>query len=177
MKTILALTNRADRIRVWSGRLADSGFRIVGAMEAPDTLEALAAERPDLILVDLVALGDAGLELCRRIRPLPTVPVLALAGRIRQAEQAVTVERIADDFVLVAGTPRELATRVRALVGRVTTATQPDPLRLGDLLISSGNRSVSVAGEPVDLTVTELELLTALAADPGNLAGTEPFRA
>lgn len=169
MRTILALTDRADLVRAWSIELASAGFRITGAPDLPAALEMLSRDQPDLILIDLTLPGRAGLELGRQLRLRTTASILVLAGRIEDAERAVTGERIAADFVLDPHEPRELATRVRAVLQRCGVASRPGAIHLGDLVLNPSDRWVAVAGETTYLTATELELLAALAADPGRV--------
>lgn len=152
--------------------LGRAGFttRVVG-----DGREAVAEARawaPDVIVLDLGLPGLDGVEVCRQVRTFSDCYVLMLTARDDEVDLLVGLSVGADDYVTKPFSARALVARVQALLRRPRTPTAPDaapqPGRriFGDLVIDPASREVFVAGEPVDLTRTEFDVLAALAAQP-----------
>jgi DNA-binding response OmpR family regulator len=126
-----------------------------------------------------------GLEVCRRLRALPTevarVPLLMLTAKGDPMDRIIGLEMGADDYLPKPFEPRELLARIRAVLRRrsdstvaVATAAASQPaLRFGSLEIDRDARSVSVAGQPCDLTSYQFDLLVALAERAGRVLTRE----
>jgi two-component system response regulator RegX3 len=151
--------------------LEKEGFEVVRVATGAD---ALAADEPDLVLLDLGLPDIDGLEVCRRMRARSSVPIIVVTARGEEVHRVVGLELGADDYVVKPFGLRELAARIRA-VGRRTAgasavgrpASDDDTVTLGALLVDRRAHRVTMAGEPVDLTPKEYDLLVFLAADPG----------
>jgi len=113
--------------------------------------------------------GFDGLEVLRRIRTFADPFVLLLTARGEEVDRIVGLTVGADDYLTKPFSPRELVARIHALLRRRRPGPSDaaDGLRAGDLLVDPRRRTVSRAGEPVDLTVLEFDLLAALVRDPG----------
>ena len=166
MKTVLVVINEPELARRLSGHLQKAGYRVVSAGDGQTALTTLRRERPNLVLLDLTL---DGLALCRRLRRASDAPILVLTPRVEQAERVVGQEVCADDFVLRPFDPRQVVARTQILLrwAERRVVVNPDVIWAGDLALNPIRRQAIVAGEPVDLTRTELELLTALATEPG----------
>jgi DNA-binding response OmpR family regulator len=132
--------------------------------------DALAASGADLGLLDLGLPDLDGLEVCRQIRARSSVPVIVLTARGEEVDRVLGLELGADDYLVKPFGFRELMARIRA-VSRRTVGTVPAAatVRLGDLEVDLRARRVTVAGEEVELTRKEFDLLALLIADPGAL--------
>jgi len=119
-----------------------------------------------LVVLDLMLPGTYGLDLLRIFRTRSDVPVLVLTARNETADKVRALELGADDYVTKPFWPEELVARVQARLRR-PTMTRGDLLRVGALEIDLAAHTVTVDGVAVELTNTELELLTALARRPG----------
>ncbi len=119
-----------------------------------------------LVVLDLMLPGTYGLDLLRIFRTRSDVPVIVLTARNETADKVRALELGADDYVTKPFWPEELVARVQARLRR-PTMTRGDLLRVGALELDLAARSAHVAGVPVELTHTELELLAALARRPG----------
>jgi|SRR5581483_5746783 len=132
--------------------------------------EAVVAAEPDVVLLDLGLPDIDGYEVCRRIRARSEVPIVFLTARSDEVDRVVGLELGADDYVVKPFGFRELVARIRA----VTRRRAPSPARvdgkspkIGSLELDRRTRKVTVAGDEIDLTPKEFELLALLAQDPG----------
>lgn len=137
--------------------------------------EALAsAPDADVVLLDLGLPDLDGLEVCRRLRAVSDVPIVVLSARTEELDRILSLERGADDHLVKPISLRELVARLHALGRRMErlggvapAADTTDPVEVGRLRVDRRTRTVTVGGEPVDLTPKEHDLLAALLADPG----------
>ncbi|HEX6724822.1 MAG TPA: response regulator transcription factor [Gaiella sp.] len=146
--------------------LERDGHRTLVAEDGHRAEELLRDERLDLVVLDVMLPGKDGLALCRSIRPSSSLPVILLTARGEEADRIVGLELGADDYVTKPFSPRELAARVRALLRRASAS--PDPpatLAFGDVVLDGGTREVRRAGEAVNLTAKEFDLLWFLASN------------
>ncbi len=167
-QTILVVDDEPQLVRVLRGYLEQAGFRVVTAGDGPGALAQYKHERPDLVLLDLNLPGIDGLDVARRLRMLGEVPIIMVTARVEETDRLVGLELGADDYVLKPFSPREVVARVRAVLRRAEAApSQPQVIRAADLVIDLTRHSVLRAGEPLELTPTEFNLLGALAREPG----------
>ena len=160
--------------------LEQNGFSV---SKAPDGLSGLArlnqhgdTHPPELVILDLMLPDIDGLEVCRRVRALPShmaqIPILMLTAKGDPMDRIIGLEMGADDYLPKPFEPRELLARVRAILRRKTepasTATQ-SPLRFGSLVIDRDARTVTVANTVCDLTSYQFDLLVALAERAGRV--------
>jgi DNA-binding response OmpR family regulator len=147
--------------------LEQDGCRVRLAADGPAGLAAVAADRPDLVVLDLMMPGLDGLEVCRRLRAqLPDLPVVMLTALGEEADRVVGLEVGADDYVTKPFSPRELVARVKAVLRRSRAVPQTGRRALklaNDVELRPAAREVKVKGVAVDLTPREYDLLTYLA--------------
>jgi two-component system, OmpR family, response regulator ResD len=151
--------------------LAREGFAVSSAADGQAALEAVAAARPDLILLDLMLPRIDGFEVFKRLRSAGNPPaVIMLTARGQETDRVVGLDSGADDYVAKPFSPREVTARVRAVMRRsppsAVDAEPPVPLRAGDIEIDPAAREVLVRGEPVTLTPREFDLLLLFAERP-----------
>jgi DNA-binding response OmpR family regulator len=109
-----------------------------------------------------------GLEFTRRIRRERNVPIVMLTARAEETDRIVGLELGADDYVTKPFSPRELVARIRAVLRRAQAPPElPSILRAGPLTLDRVTHAVTVAGQPVDLTLTEFRFLETLMTTPG----------
>jgi len=149
--------------------LEKDGMTVVEAADGPSAVEIAREAAPEVVVLDVMLPGFDGLEVLRRIRTFADPYVLLLTARNEEVDRIVGLTVGADDYLTKPFSPRELVARVHALLRR----RRPGPLNAGevlrarDLLVDPRRRTVSRAGEPVDLTVLEFDLLATLVRDPG----------
>lgn len=176
-RILVADDDESSRERI-SSPLRRDGCEIVTAADGEEALERFREGPVDLVVLALELPRLDGLECCRRLRAAGPVGIIAVAGTPDEDLVVDALEAGADDCVARPVAIRELRGRVRALLRRsAMSGGQGGPeaglLRDGDLRIDPLRRSVSVAGEPVELTFAEFELLQAMASSPGRVWSRE----
>ena len=160
--------------------LEQNGFTV---SKAPDGLSGLSRLNqnsdnpvPELVILDLMLPDIDGLEVCRRVRALPSgmahIPILMLTAKGDPMDRIIGLEMGADDYLPKPFEPRELLARVRAILRRKTeasTSATQNQLRFGSLNIDRDARTVTVAQEVCDLTSYQFDLLVALAERAGRV--------
>jgi DNA-binding response OmpR family regulator len=171
MPTILIVDDEPIVREVVSDYLRKDGFVVESAADGPEALSRFAASRPDLVLLDLMLPGIDGLEVCRRFRAQSNVPIIMVTAKGEETDTIIGLGVGADDYVAKPFSPRELVARVKAVLRRAATPppVEGDPLRFGSLTIRPDRRQVEIAGNAVDLTAREFDLLEFLARHPGHV--------
>jgi DNA-binding response OmpR family regulator len=164
--------------------LRGNDFGFAHAVDGAAGLAALQADGapPDLIILDLMMPGMDGLEVCRRLRALPSdlahTPVLMLTGKGDAMDRIIGLEMGADDYLAKPFEPRELLARIRAILrrngaGAVSGAQNQRTMVFGSLEIDRDGRSVRVAGNLVELTSYQFDLLVTVAERAGRVLTRE----
>lgn len=141
-------------------------------------LDAALAQRPDLVLLDLVLPGRGGLDVCRELRSHPRlrdIPVMMITGLAEETDRIVGFELGADDYILKPFSPREVVLRVKAVLRRAPRPGGGEGVvhTAGGLQIDGGRRSATLHGVPLELTAKEFDLLLALAEARGRVLSRE----
>jgi two-component system alkaline phosphatase synthesis response regulator PhoP len=151
--------------------LERDGYRVIEAGDGKTALDTIRQEKPALVLLDIMLPEIDGLEVCRSLRAEKNqVPVIMVSARDEDIDKILGLELGADDYLTKPFNPRELVARVRALLRRSTPATgaeTPPILHMGDLIIDSACREVTVNGSPIELRTQEFEVLFILARNRG----------
>ena len=155
--------------------LEREGFDVATAETAAGALEEFRARRPDLVLLDVMLPDGDGRDVLRELRQLSRVPVVMLTARGEEMDRVLGLELGADDYVTKPFSAAELVARIRAVLRRVSDEPEPaeSTLSVSDVTMDLDKRSVSRAGEPVDLTVKEFELLRLLLEHAGKVVRRE----
>ncbi|HEX8245927.1 MAG TPA: response regulator transcription factor [Longimicrobium sp.] len=179
--TILVIDDEPQIRRVVRNALEGSGVRVIEAASGRDGIDVAAAERPDLIVLDLGLPDTAGASVCAEVRRWSTVPIVVLSARHSEHEKVALLDAGADDYVTKPFSTAELQARVRAQLRRSRThaaAGDAGPVELDGLRIDLGRRVLSRDGEEIHLTPTEWDLLRAFLAQAGRtLTHEQIFRA
>lgn len=165
---ILVVDDDKEVVRLMRGYLEQAGYDVLVAYDGDTAWHMLRAERPDLLLLDLMLPGRDGLALTRQIRADPTlaaIPIIMLTARVDDTDKIVGLEMGADDYVTKPYNPREVVARVRARLR--SQDTPPQILQLGKLQMDLKRREVMVGERPVDLTPTEFSLLQIMMEQAG----------
>jgi len=165
----------ADDDRALCGLLAEylqrEGFVVDLAHDGEAALARLhnAAQRPDLLILDVMMPGRDGLETLRELRMKYRLPVIMLSARGEPVDRVVGLELGADDYLAKPCLPRELLARIRAQLRRNTPVASAGELQLGMLRLLPGERRALVGAQELSLTGAEFQLLLALAQRAGEL--------
>jgi DNA-binding response OmpR family regulator len=161
VKKILLVDDEPTLVATLKYNLEREGYRVVTAADGEAGLSAARANRPDLILLDLLLPAMDGLEVCRILRREMTTPILMLTAKTDEIDKVVGLELGADDYVTKPFSMRELLARVRALLRRAETApaVETEVLIAGELQVDLRRREASRGGEALPLRPKEFELL------------------
>ncbi len=151
--------------------LQRAGYRVDVLGDGAAALDYLARETPDLVVLDLMLPGVDGLEITRWLRARSDTPIIMLTARREETDRVLGFEMGADDYVVKPFSPRELVSRVRAVLRRTQGASSSPVqaqrvLEFDGLVIDPNTRQVQARGQEVTLTAREFELLYLLARHP-----------
>jgi two-component system, OmpR family, KDP operon response regulator KdpE len=149
--------------------LRERGHAVAASPAAMDGLQTALAEHPDLIVLDLGLPDLDGRELLRMLRAVSTIPVIVATARDEETEMVRLLDAGADDYVVKPYTAAQLDARIRAVLRRAPGAAASPELVVGGLRIDPLARTVTLDGEPVELTPREFDLLHHLATKPGQV--------
>jgi DNA-binding response OmpR family regulator len=166
---ILVVEDEPNIAEVVSLYLQRAGYAVELRADGQEALEWLAHSRPDLVILDLMLPRVDGLEITRWLRAHAATPIIMLTARREETDRILGLELGADDYVVKPFSPRELVSRVKAVLRRTQgfpTATATPPLKVGELTIDPATRLVNLAGVEKSLTAKEFDLLYWLARHP-----------
>jgi DNA-binding response OmpR family regulator len=168
MTTVLVVDDEPLVRDVVSRYLERDGHRVVTAEDGDRARTIIEREAPSLVLLDVMLPGSTnGLELCRWIRASSELPVILLTARVEETDRIVGLELGADDYVTKPFSPREVATRVRAVLRRAQAGRPPrERISVGTLELNAATHEARRDGELLNLTAREFELLWFLASNP-----------
>jgi two-component system phosphate regulon response regulator PhoB len=169
--TILIVDDEEDIRELVELNLAREGFEVLGSETGEGALGTARQKQPDLILLDLMLPGIDGLEVCKVLKAdakTKHIPVVMLTAKGEESDIVTGLEIGADDYVTKPFSGKILVARVRRLLRRVAERTdEKGPIKIHELIIDPGRHQVIAKGKPVDLTVTEFNILHTLARRPG----------
>lgn len=173
---ILVIEDDQDIAGLVEIHLSDAGYSVELASDGVLGLKRATQGGFDLIILDLMLPGMDGLEICKQIRSRSDyTPVLMLTAKTTEVDRVLGLELGADDYLTKPFSVTELVARVKAIFRRVEAlrsqrdGSSAEPIRLRDLEIDPRKRNVKVAGESVELTAREFDLLLQFARHPGRV--------
>lgn len=170
MKKVLIVEDEVKIARLVRDYLRQAGFDVVEATDGPSGLAMARSERPDMIVLDLGLPGMDGLDVTRQLRATSSVPIIMLTARTEESDRIVGLELGADDYVDKPFSPKELVARIRAVMRRAdATLGGGEAVTVGELSIDIPKRRVALAGDVIELTTTEFDLLLTMARQPGRI--------
>jgi DNA-binding response OmpR family regulator len=176
---VLVVDDEEKIARMVGSYLEASGYETLLAFGGEEALALAAAERLDCLILDVGMPGLDGLEVARRIRASSSLPIIFLSARAEEIDKVLGLEIGGDDYVTKPFSPRELVSRVKAVLrrtappaGRVPAGREPDaeaPLRCGDLEVDTGRREARLGGRAIELTTVQFDILAFLMRRPGRV--------
>jgi DNA-binding response OmpR family regulator len=169
---VLVVDDEPRLVDVVRMNLEVEGYRVLEAYDGYEALEKLKQDLPDLVVLDVMMPELDGFETLRRIREVSSVPVIMLTVRQEESDRIRGLEIGADDYLTKPFSPRELQTRIKALLRRTFMPSPARKTRIvvdKDLTIDFSKREVWVRGEKVTLRPTEYRLLYHLVNNAGRL--------
>ena len=174
MNTRILLVEDDERLAELTAEYLTKNDLDVSIEPRGDTAEArILAEQPDLVILDVMLPGKDGFEVCRAVRSQYRGVILMLTARDEDFDQILGLEMGADDYIAKPVQPRVLLARIKALLRRLPSPEaangESDNMVFGQFKISQATRTASLAGEAIDLTTAEFDLLWLLANHAGNV--------
>ncbi|HEY7414053.1 MAG TPA: response regulator transcription factor [Ktedonobacteraceae bacterium] len=177
---ILVIEDEANIVQIIRLYLEQAGYTVLSASDGIAGLELHAREQPDLVVLDLMLPILDGMEVCRRIRAWANTPILMLTARQGEEDRIEGLELGADDYLVKPFSPRELVSRIKAILRRTATSTthqanehtgkesssENEEISFGGLIINIPSRRVTAMGQIIPLTVKEFDLLVTLSSSP-----------
>lgn len=168
MATILIIEDEPELVKVLRSYLEQAGFKVLTAYRGDSGLSTWENKQPDLVILDLNLPGMDGLDVAREIRREGDTPIIMLTARVEEMDQLIGLELGADDYITKPFSPRVVVARVRALLRRsLSSPVTSQVLRVADLEINQDAHTLTRAGQLIELTPTEFNLLATLASQPG----------
>jgi DNA-binding response OmpR family regulator len=170
MKKILVVDDEKKIADIVKAYLEKDGFQVAVAYDGKQALEMVKSQFPDLVILDIMLPKVSGWDVCRNIRSSSAIPIIMLTARDDTSDKILGLELGADDYVTKPFDPKELVSRVRAVLRRYEGKREEARLiNIGGLSINTDNRTVRCGNKPVELTATEFDLLKTLAENPGRV--------
>lgn len=167
---VLVVDDEAAILRFLKPALEANGYEISSVGTIAEATKRIAADVPDIVVLDLGLPDGDGKDVIRRVREWSDVPIVVLSARDRETEKIEALDLGADDYVNKPFGVGELLARMRtALRHRMQRKAETPLLKLGELEIDNVRHRVSRSGEEIKLTPKEFELLFFLARHPGKV--------
>ena len=155
----------AAAMRDW---LSAAGYAIRLSDGGDGVVDAVRAQPPDLLLLDVMLPGEDGLSICRRVREFSDLPIILVTARVEEIDRLLGLDLGADDSVCKPFSLRELGARVRALLRRARPASRA-AVADDDVVLDADRFEVRIAGKALALTPVEFRLLRRLMEKPGKV--------
>jgi two-component system, OmpR family, KDP operon response regulator KdpE len=169
MKTVLIIDDEPPIRRLLRLTLEPQDYRVFEAENGQLGLQGVAAQRPDVIILNLGLPDMDGLTVLKRLREWSQTPVLVLTVRDREVDKVAALDNGADDYLTKPFGGAELLARLRAIQRRAPGMPEEPVFVAGDLIVDLAEHSVTVKGKPVSLTATEYALLRELVRHAGKV--------
>jgi DNA-binding response OmpR family regulator len=175
-KTILIVDDDKDIVQTIRGNLELDGYRVICAFDGRNGLQAIKAQAPDLVILDLNLPDIDGIKACQFIRREYDFPIIMLTARDGVSDMVLGLECGADDYMIKPFNALELSARIKAVLKRVERSLVKSRYECRDLAIEFKSRRVSRDGQDVQLTKTEYELLELFISYPNEVLSREFIR-
>ena len=170
-KTVLVVDDESRMVEFIAMNLELEGFRVVRAANGSEALEKATREHPDLVLLDIMMPEMDGFETLQGLRETSSVPVIFLTAKSEEVDRIKGLDLGADDYITKPFSPRELVSRIRAVLRRTEPAavTSSEIVVDSELRVNFDQRKVIVRGQEIRLRPTEYRLLYQLVTNAGKL--------
>ena len=168
---ILVVDDDRKIVNLVSMYLRDEGYTVSAAFDGQDALDQALKNTPALVILDLMLPKIDGAEVCKILREHTRIPIIMLTAKTTEGDKIEGLDLGADDYVTKPFSPKELMSRVRAVLRRAAVSTNPQEtiLQYGRLSIDLLRKEVKIENEVIHLTKTEYRILETLAKEPGRI--------
>ena len=169
---ILIADDEPNQLELMSFNLSNAGYSIIKAANGKEAIELIENHSPDLIILDWMMPKMSGIDVCRTLRSrseTKQIPIIILSARSEDSDKSLGLDTGADDYISKPFSPKELISRVKALLRRARPALVNDILQYNDLTLSLSEMKVTYKNNNVKLGPKEFKLLTLLMERPGHI--------
>ena len=169
---ILIADDEPNQLELMSFNLSNAGYSIIKASNGKEAMELIENHSPDLIILDWMMPKMSGIDVCRTLRSrseTKQIPIIILSARSEDSDKSLGLDTGADDYISKPFSPKELISRVKALLRRARPALVNDILQYNDLTLSLSEMTVTYFDKNVKLGPKEFKLLTLLMERPGHI--------
>ena len=169
---ILIADDEPNQLELMSFNLSNAGYSIIKAANGKEAIELIENHSPDLIILDWMMPKMSGIDVCRTLRSrseTKQIPIIILSARSEESDKSLGLDTGADDYISKPFSPKELISRVKALLRRARPALVNDILQHNDLTLSLSEMKVTFKNNNVKLGPKEFKLLTLLMERPGHI--------
>ena len=169
---ILIADDEPNQLELMSFNLSNAGYSIIKAANGKEAIELIENHSPDLIILDWMMPKMSGIDVCRTLRSrseTKQIPIIILSARSEDSDKSLGLDTGADDYISKPFSPKELISRVKALLRRARPALVNDMLQYNDLTLSLSEMKVTYKNNDVKLGPKEFKLLTLLMERPGHI--------
>ncbi|MDI3481648.1 MAG: hypothetical protein PWQ97_1303 [Tepidanaerobacteraceae bacterium] len=172
---ILVVDDEVKILNLIKNYLENEGFEVITADNGKKAMEFLSAEKPDLVVLDIMMPEISGYDICRKICASSETPVIMLTAKSEEVDKILGLELGADDYITKPFSLRELAARIRVVLRRLKKQgsqqdagqDKEDILEYLGLKLDLRKKTAYLDGRPLSLTPTEFKILAMLMANPG----------
>lgn len=174
METILIIEDDPSILLGLEKNLRFEGYHVLCASDGEEGLELAFRNSPDLIILDILLPKISGFDICKTIRQKLTIPIIMLTARDKEIDKIMGLDLGADDYITKPFSIRELIARAKAVLRRKHYyESVKENFSFGDFVVNFSGRTVSRAGELLDMSPTEFELLKFLIKNEGKVLSRE----
>ena len=169
-KKILVVDDEKRIVEILQAYLERDGYQVITAYDGRSALELARSNSPDLIILDLMLPEVSGWDVCRELRRESDVPIIMLTARDDTTDKIIGLELGADDYVTKPFDPKEIISRVRAVLRRSDVKpVSKSTINVGEIMIDTNKRLVRRGDRNIELTPIEFDLLRIMAENPGRV--------
>ena len=171
-KLILIADDNKDIVDILKAYAQKEGYKCICAYDGEQALKMYKEFNPILILLDVMMPKMNGFDVCRQIRQTSSVPIIIVSAKNEEAERIMGLDIGADDYIPKPFSPREVMTRVKAVLRRVTDEISDERskrIEIAGLVVDMNSYEAYVNGKPVILTKKEIEIIWLFASNPGRV--------
>lgn len=176
---ILVVDDDFSIVNIIDTALSQAGYQVLTAHNGEDACHIVQTKHPNLVIMDVMMPRCNGIMATMRIRQDNNVPILMLSAKAEGSDRVIGLEAGADDYLIKPFYQQELLARVRALLrryddlGSIREMKSDDEIQVGNIILNTATKLLTVRGETVRLTATEFKILKVLMSNPGRVFSAE----
>lgn len=169
MARILIVEDDPQIRKIESDYLKNAGYDVVVAADGIQGELMASTQQPDLIILDLNLPGKDGVEVCKKVRKGSGIPILMVTARTKEIDELIGLEVGADDYIKKPFSPKIMVARVKALLKRAGSESEPVIINVQDLILDLQNYVLKRNDDLINLTKVQFDILSTLVMNKGKV--------